>query len=253
MQRKNWTKEELILTFNLYCKLTFGQLHSRNPEIIKLSKIIGRTASAVALKLVNFSSFDPELKKRGIQGMSNASKLDKIVFDEFHQNWDELLFISELLYEYYADESHYSDSISFDVIKKIGQDKIVKTKRRVNQHLFRDMVLTNYDETCSVCDLNYAPFLVASHIIPWSKNIQERLNPYNGLCLCSIHDKAFDKGLITVDNNLKIVLSKTLTKINKKSFLMYFGDFDGKQINMPRKFYPSTDFLSYHQENIFLG
>jgi putative restriction endonuclease len=254
MQKRNWTREELILTFSLYCKLNFGQLHSRNPEIIKLSNIIGRTASAVALKLVNFSSFDPELKKRGIKGMGNASKLDKIIFDEFHKNWGDLLLESELLNDYYSEKDSTVEIINPNIIHQIGEERIATTKIRVNQHLFRRMVLSNYDETCSICNLDCPPLLVASHILPWSKNEKERLNPHNGLCLCSIHDKAFDKGLIAIRNDFTITPSKSLFHIkNEDSFKIYFGNFLGKEINMPRKFHPSIDFLAYHRDNIFLG
>jgi putative restriction endonuclease len=59
--QKLWTRDELVLTINLYCKLSFGQLHSRRPEVKELSALIGRTSDAVALKLVNFSSLDPSL------------------------------------------------------------------------------------------------------------------------------------------------------------------------------------------------
>ena len=71
--QKLWTREELILAINLYCKLPFGKLHSRNPEIINLAKLIGRTANSVAYKLVNFASLDPSLKARGIKGAANAT------------------------------------------------------------------------------------------------------------------------------------------------------------------------------------
>ena len=254
MPKRNWTREELILTFSLYCKLSFGKLHSRNPDVIKLSNIIDRTPSAVVLKLFNFSSFDPELKKRGIKGMGNASKLDKIIFDEFHKNWDELLLESELLNDYYSEKHSTIQSVSSNVIHQIGEERIATTKIRVNQHLFRKMILSNYDEACSICNLDCPPLLVASHILPWSKNEKERLNPHNGLCLCSIHDKAFDKGLITIKNDFTIIPSRSLFNIkNGSSFETYFGNFIGKEINMPRKFFPSTEFLAYHRENIFLG
>lgn len=72
-----WTREELLFAINLYCKLPFGKLHSKNPEIIKLANLIGRTPGAVAYKLVNFASLDPSLQRRGIKGASHASKLDK--------------------------------------------------------------------------------------------------------------------------------------------------------------------------------
>lgn len=252
--RRNWTRKELLVAFNLYCKLPFGKLHSRNPDIINLSKIINRTPSSIALKLVNFSSLDPELKKRGIKGMSNHSKLDAEIFNEFNNNWDKLLLESELLYEYYSN-NYFSDTEDeiINITEKIGEDKIVAVKQRVNQGFFRAMVLSNYDETCVICDLNYAPLLVASHIIPWSKNTTERLNPHNGLCLCAIHDKAFDRGLISIDNTLRVIFSKELLKINIVPFDRYFGVFDGKNINNPRKFSPSTYFLEYHRNTIFLG
>ena len=70
--QKHWTKDELILAINLYCKLPFGKMHGRNPEIIQLANFIGRTPSSIALKLGNFASFDPTLKERGIKGASNG-------------------------------------------------------------------------------------------------------------------------------------------------------------------------------------
>jgi putative restriction endonuclease len=65
--QKLWTRNELILAINLYCKLPFGRLHNRNPEIENLAKLIGRTSSSVAYKLVSFASLDPSLKARGIK------------------------------------------------------------------------------------------------------------------------------------------------------------------------------------------
>ena len=85
--QKLWTKEELKLAINLYCKLPFGRLHKLNPEVIHVAKLIGRTPSSVAYKLVNFASLDPSLKARGIKGASNASKLDAEIWNEFFENW----------------------------------------------------------------------------------------------------------------------------------------------------------------------
>ncbi|NVO84482.1 hypothetical protein [Hymenobacter terrestris] len=79
-----WNRDELLLAINLYCKLPFGQLHKGNPEIIRLAGLLGRTASSIALKLVNFASLDPSLDRTG---MSNASKLDRQVWAEFYADW----------------------------------------------------------------------------------------------------------------------------------------------------------------------
>ena len=115
------------------------------------------------------------------------------------------------------------------------------------------MVLSNDAESCAICNLNHPKLLIASHIIPLSKNERERLNPHNGLCLCSIHDKSFDSGLISINENFKLLVSKELRKIDKKSFKSFFANYENEELNIPKKFYPSLDFLEYHHENIFLG
>lgn len=250
MKRRNWTREELILTFNLYCKLPFGKLHSRNPDIIYLAEQIGRTANAVALKLVNFASLDPELKKRGIKGMSSHSKHDKLIFEEFSNNWEKLVLESELLLENLGDKKLEEIDLK-QIIEKTGKEKLQLVKVRVNQNFFRQLVLVNYDEKCALCSLNHTSLLVASHIVPWSKNKEHRLNPKNGLCLCAIHDRAFDSGLISFDENLTILFSNEIEKIDKKRFQDYFGQFESKGLNIPKKFYPSLEFLKFHRENIF--
>ena len=87
----------MIVAFNLYCKIPFGRITSNHPEIINLAKIIGRTPSAVAFKLVNFARLDPELQKREVAGMSHGSKSEVEIWNEFHGNWNELAFESEIL------------------------------------------------------------------------------------------------------------------------------------------------------------
>ena len=95
--------------------------------------------------------------------------------------------------------------------------------------------------------------LVASHIIPWSKNEKERLNPRNGLCLNALHDKAFDKGFITITTKFEVKISQALRDLSDESTInKYFISFDNEKIKVPRKFVPSKDFLDYHYENIFI-
>ncbi len=185
--------------------------------------------------------------------MSSHSKLDKQIFEEFSKDWTNLLVESELLLENNDKEEFLKDN-NFIVNKtQKGIDKIVKVKQRVNQNLFRKMVLSNYNETCAICNLNHPKLLVASHIMPWSKNEKERLNPHNGLCLCSIHDKSFDIGLITIDKNLELLISNELKQIKNDSIDNYFNIYEEKELNIPKKFYPSIEFLQYHNEHIFLG
>ena len=92
---RRWTRDELLVALNLYHKLTFGQLHARNPVVAALAENLGRTASSVGMKLCNFASFDPALKLRGIKGLEGASALDREVWREFHQNLNEAVPFSE--------------------------------------------------------------------------------------------------------------------------------------------------------------
>lgn len=93
--RRAWTREESILAFNLYCKIPFGKIHNHNPAIVQLSKILNRTPSSVSMKMCNFASHDPTHQKRSIRGLSHGSKLDKLIWDEFNENWEELAYQSE--------------------------------------------------------------------------------------------------------------------------------------------------------------
>jgi hypothetical protein len=84
---------------------------------------------------------------------------------------------------------------------------------------------------------------------------RERLDPSNGLCLSSLHDAAFDSGLITLDENLTVVLSKRL-KSHFPQFTLEqnFVPFEGKRIELPQKLAePNPEFLCYHREERFMG
>ncbi len=83
-----WTREQLLVAFKLYCQLPFGKLHSRNPEIIRYSKLIGRTPSALAMKLTNIASLDPVITSSGRRGLTGASITDKKMWEEMQNNWE---------------------------------------------------------------------------------------------------------------------------------------------------------------------
>src|SRR6202790_2690565 len=97
MPRRDWTREELIVAFNLYCKIPFGRIHIRNPLIIELARSIGRTPSAVSWKLANFARLDPALKARRIAGATHGAQGEVDVWNEFNNNWEKLAFESERL------------------------------------------------------------------------------------------------------------------------------------------------------------
>jgi putative restriction endonuclease len=253
-KRNDWNREELMIAFNLYCKIEFSKINYKHKLIIELASHIGRTPSAVAWKLVNFASLDPSLRDRGIKGASNISKLDTQIFQEFYENWDEMLFESEQLlmkYENTTIEKKY-EPLLIDLTDKKGEVKLREVKTRVNQNLFRQLILSIYQKKCAISGIDVSQMLVAGHILPWATNEKERLNPENGICLSSIYDKAFEKGFLGIDENYRILISDELKKnVRKDYYEPFFGRFEGKTINLPDRFLPNKDFLALHLKSNF--
>lgn len=249
MDGEDWTRNELILAINLYCKTQFGRIHQRNPQIIELAKIIGRTPGAVSYKMANIASLDESIPQKGA---ANASKRDRIVWNEFFENTENLAYESERLLSEYKNEAIPAIDIpDMDDIPE-GRDRDQLVKNRVNQSFFRKTILACYDFKCCITEIAIPELLLASHIVPWSKDKANRLNPRNGLCLNALHDKAFDAGLITISDSFKIVVSESVKqRKSSDNEIAFLTKFDGKPIILPRKFQPDTNFLAYHRENIF--
>jgi len=249
--QKLWTREESILAINLYCKIPFGQMHSRNADVVELSNLIDRSPSAIARKLGNFASFDPKLKERGVRGLENVSKLDKEIWQEYMQDWDEQFFESEKLLakkKHTTIEKVYQiDLENLPAVEGKERERLVMV--RVNQSQFRKIVLSNFNNQCCITGISILELIVASHIAPWSIDKGNRLSPQNGLALNTLHDKAFDRHLITITEDLKIKISSKFYKYKDVvSIKQNFIDYDGKSLIEPKKFYPDAEFLKMHND-----
>jgi putative restriction endonuclease len=245
-QHRDWTREEHILAFNLYCKLPFGQLDHRNPEIIALAKVLGRSPSSLALKLSNFARLDPELQARGIKGMSHGAKGEVEVWRDFECNPETLAFESErLLAQFTGRKLEEIAEIDERELPKEGLERERMVRVRVNQHFFRAAVLSAYDNKCCVTGLAIPELLVASHIVPWASDAKQRMNPRNGLCLNALHDRAFDRGLMFIDEAMSVRFREKIIRYEKKSpGLDWLLSYEGKGICMPRKFKPDKRLLA---------
>ncbi len=254
MNSNNWTKEETIIAFNVYCKIPFKNSSKNHPLIIKFANIIGRSPSALNMKIGNFGRLDPELQKQGIVGLRNGSKLEEEVWDEFHGDWEKLAYESEMLIAKYLNKP-LEESIQlneFELKNKIGLDREAIVKQRVNQSFFRSTILSSYNLKCCITGISIPDFLVAGHIKPWAEDKANRLNPHNGICLNNLHDKAFEKGFITITTDYKVKVSKVLNEFeNENSIKDLIFKYDNKQIILPDRFLPSKEFLEYHYEEIF--
>jgi putative restriction endonuclease len=254
-----WTREHRLIALNLYCKLPFGKLHKNNPIIKEVAAKMGRTASSLAIKLCNFASLDPILQARGIVGMTGAANEDRTLWKEFQTDVVKLGVESEqLLHDLFTkNETEEVDFLQRDKVHLVAPTGPTETqatvKVRRGQQFFRQSVLTAYEVRCCISGINIPRLLVASHIKPWGKFPEERLNPRNGLCLSTLHDAAFDAGLITLDVKLKVVLSRRLRRFFPQPALeQNFVPFEGQPIRLPEKLAePDTDFLRYHREIVF--
>ena len=254
MATNRWTKEQLKLAFHLYCQLPFGRLHSRNPEIIQLAKLISRTPGAVAMKLVNFASLDPAITSTGRTGLGNAGSLDKEVWAEFHADWEKLAVECEMLRRNLDHAAPPLDEVDELLIPEdfSGETRRIVTEQRIKQNFFRRAVLSSYRSRCCMSGLSEPRLLIASHIVPWSKDKANRLNPSNGLCLSAIHDKAFDKGLITLTDDFKIVVSEELKRKNDSFIIEVLLPLNGLAIEPPERFVPQAEFIAWHRSELFV-
>jgi putative restriction endonuclease len=244
----NWQEDELLLTLHLYCRMPFGKLHQTNPEIIKLAQIIGRTPSAVAMKACNFASLDPALAQKGLHG---ASKADRSLWDAFMTNATEVADKAEALYETRVLPTEpITPETEKPLVFPTGPTETTReVKVRRVQRFFRQTVLESYNNRCAISGLAIPELLVASHIIPWAEDESRRADPTNGIALNALYDKAFDRHLISFDENFRLVLSERLKAQAKDEMVKeYFTRLEGKRIDMPYRFFPDREALKEHCE-----
>lgn len=253
--RRLWSRNEFILALNLYYKLPFGKLHTRTKEVQELAALIGRSVNSVAIRLTNFAACDPYIINSGRKGMSAGKDQCQPYWDEFANDREKLLFESERILASLQGttiEQKFRDSLK-DINDYAGEEKIREVATRVNQSIFREKILSNYDYRCALTGIDIKQLLVASHIIPWSKNKEERLNPANGICLSSLYDDAFDKGFIGFDKNYRVILSDKLQENQGKQYYdTFFGSISGQKLILPEEFQPNIQFLEWHMDEVFL-
>lgn len=243
-----WQEDELLLTLHLYCRTAFGKLHQTNPDVIQIANIIGRTPSAVAMKACNFASLDPALSQKGLEG---ASKADRALWDAFLKNSTEIADKAEALYESRISNNQPIVKQNNEVKFPTGETETLReVKVRRVQRFFRQTVLESYHYRCAISDLAIPELLVASHIIPWSEDESRRADPTNGIALNALYDKAFDRKLISFDENFRLVLSERIKEQAKdKMVTEYFLKFEGKKLEMPYRFLPDRGALRIHSVN----
>jgi hypothetical protein len=269
-----WSRDQLLVAFRLYCRTQFGRLHLRNPEIIRVARAIGRTPSALALKTVNFASLDPSHRARGVKGMSNASDADCDLWTEFQQNSEAVAAEAGAAWERLVGPTdgptpqdavqrrsavridRQGAALGDDLEEFVPPDGPTESERMVRtrrvQRFFHDTVLTGYDFRCALTGLAIPELLTASHIIPWSESVERRADPRNGIALNALHDRAFDRGLITFDERFRVVVSSRLLACNVGTYHENaLRAIAGQSLTLPERFRPDPAAVAWHRDTVF--
>lgn len=230
-----------MLAVELYCRTPFGRIHQNNPDVIALAHALGRTPGSVGLKMVNFAALDETIEQKG---MSNVSKADREIWSEFFTAPAVFLDRVEGVRQTEFILSPPVDRFATHEVRE-GFDVERTVKARRNQSFFRDMILAAYNGKCAVTGITQSELLVASHIVGWAQDTELRMRPTNGICLNALHDRAFDRYLVSFEDSGEMVLSKRLklTQENKPFF-------EEKRLSPPHRFRPDVACLAKHRDRM---
>ena len=255
-KRENWSRDEHILAFELYSRIPFGSIHIRNPQIQHLATLIGRRVGAVSLKLANFSRLDPALQQRGIRGMPHGAKGEEEIWAEFARDPEALALESQRILADRVNEplETVAEIETFDLPPQ-GRDREAVVRVRVNQSFFRRRILSAYNFRCCVTGLGVKSLLVASHIAPWAEDKANRLNPRNGLCLNALHDRAFDRKLMWIEDGFMIRFSEKIKEAARddRQIVDWLLSFEGKALRLPKRIAPDPALLGEHAKKCRAG
>lgn len=243
-----WTRDELILAFELYCRIPFQRTKATDPRVKELAALLHRTPASVARKLGNFGAFDPQLAARNISGLTHGSKLDKAIWDEFHADWNSLTVRA---YELRRQREPQRSADATFTAPSGPSERIITAKQRLHQAFFRDAVMSSYNTRCCVTGLPIPECLVAGHIIPWSEDEGRRADPTNGVCLSATFDRLFECGLVTIHDDLTLRVSKALLGLKDRAIAEGVAARHGQAIVPPVRFRPDPECLRWHREHVF--
>ena len=238
-----WSREQEIVALYMYCLIPFNKVSGNNPHIAKMAKIIGRpNANSLKAKIGNFGKFDTNL---AAVGLGHSSHLDEEIWNEYNGRWQDLEVDALKLIEKFQHTNH-EEQTEIPFIP-IGKEREVVIKQRINQSLFRNMVLSAYNNTCCITGLARPELIEACHIIDWADDEKNRINPCNGLAMNVLFHRAFDKLYLGISTDLRVIISDKLYDglkgKDKDNTYEIFNPYNGKNIMLPKKFKPNIEFI----------
>ncbi|GIP17875.1 HNH endonuclease [Paenibacillus montaniterrae] len=195
---------------------------------------------------VNKQSFtDKQLLQDGIAGGFNEQVL--ALLQSNHSLIQELAFI--LLNE------HFPETIHQDIIDELGLDIALRRKRSRDSR-FRENILKAYEYSCAVCGFNVRlgnqlVAVDAAHIQWHQAGGPDK--EANGLALCSLHHKLFDRGVFTITEERELLVAELAHGSN--GFDEWLMRFHGKKLRAPVHplYKPEESYIQWHVREVFKG
>lgn len=240
----------MALNFSIWMKQTTGlsdsSIYKYSRAVINVSKDM-YSIGVISKPLTDMNTIELDLAIQII--------LNNPTFVEKNTRGNNMYSNSLKQFRSYRTTTEEADVISQAVIDVITKDTQISVterdsliKSRVGQGAFRTTLLEKYKGSCVVTGITLKNLLIASHIKPWavSSNV-ERLSSENGLLLSANYDRLFDCGLISFDDNRKIIVSRYVDEANKKR--LHLTD------EVTANIFISTEMkhnLEYHRDVVFL-
>lgn len=127
-------------------------------------------------------------------------------------------------------------------------EQIGQLKTRVGQKAFADAIKSNYGYQCCFpgCEVADERFLVGAHIARWADVPELRGRIDNGLCLCLMHDRAFERGLFVVSQNHSISINNSIPLVsNNEWFTKHVANYENESIRQG-EVVPSYESITLH-------
>ena len=154
-------------------------------------------------------------------------------------------------------DAHFPNSIHEDILQSVGIElplQAFDTRTRTSN--FRTSILRAYEYKCAICGfdvkLGDSPVALEASHIKWQR-ADGPDTEVNGLALCSLHHKLFDRGAFTLSKQCQILVSDDAH--GTTGFQEWLMDFHGEKINFPqrRSYYPKEEFIGWHVREVFQG
>lgn len=251
---QKWTEEETALALGLYLQLSFDEIAKERREVVELARLLGRTPSSVTYKMYNLASLDPVIVNSGKKTFDHHSKTDESVWNRYFSQPYRLPADCEKIIDGYLSGIEGGESAFSSYV--LGGEIYIETKARMNQNIFRRNVLSEYGETCCITGMHSTDLLIASHIKPWKfSNDFEKLDSRNGLCLNPLHDRAFDKGLMTLhpEHRTIVYIDNIEEMMPDRIYKDYFGRYENRTISEPEHNKPNRAYIEFHNKYVYAG